>query len=71
MARIGTGSGGGPEGVIEKGLDWIDRADRPLFLFLYIMDPHSDYRSPEPFNGLFEPGLPWKGSGGNGEGRLF
>jgi arylsulfatase A-like enzyme len=45
-----------PEGVIEKALEWIDRSDRPLFLFLYIMDPHSDYRSPEPFNSLFDPG---------------
>jgi arylsulfatase A-like enzyme len=45
-----------PEGVIEKALEWIDTADRPLFLFLYIMDPHSDYRSPEPFNSLFDPG---------------
>jgi len=45
-----------PEGVIQKALERIDRADRPLFLFLYIMDPHSDYRSPEPFNSLFDPG---------------
>jgi arylsulfatase A-like enzyme len=45
-----------PEGVIEKALERIERADRPLFLFLYIMDPHSDYRSPEPFNSLFDPG---------------
>jgi arylsulfatase A-like enzyme len=44
-----------PEGVVEKALEWIEKSDRPLFLFLYIMDPHSDYRSPEPFNSLFDP----------------
>lgn len=44
-----------PEGVVEKALEWVDKSDRPLFLFLYIMDPHSDYRCPEPFNSLFDP----------------
>jgi arylsulfatase A-like enzyme len=44
-----------PEGVVEKALKWVDKADRPLFLFLYIVDPHSDYRCPEPFNSRFDP----------------
>ena len=44
------------ERVVEKALEWVDKADRPLFLFLYIVDPHSDYRCPEPFNSLFDPG---------------
>ncbi len=49
-----------PEGVIEKALDVIELADRPLFLFLYIMDPHSDYHCPEPFNSRFDPGYSGK-----------
>jgi arylsulfatase A-like enzyme len=49
-----------PEGVVDKALAWIDAADRPLFLFLYIMDPHSDYRCPEPFHSLFDPGYSGK-----------
>jgi len=49
-----------PEGVIEKALEAIEQEDRPLFLFLYVMDPHSDYRCPEPFNSRFNPGYSGK-----------
>jgi arylsulfatase A-like enzyme len=44
-----------PEGVVEKALGWIEKSDRPFFLFLYIMDPHSDYRCPEPYHSRFDP----------------
>ncbi len=44
-----------PEGVVAKALEWIGEAERPFFLFLYIMDPHSDYHCPEPFHSRFDP----------------
>ncbi len=44
-----------PEGVITKALEWIEVTDSPFFLFLYIMDPHSDYRCPEPYHSRFDP----------------
>jgi arylsulfatase A-like enzyme len=60
-----------PEGVIEKALDAIEQADRPLFLFLYIMDPHSDYRCPEPFNSRFDPGYSGKEAVEKGQAGSF
>jgi len=60
-----------PEGVIEKALDAIERTDRPLFLFLYIMDPHSDYRCPEPFNSRFDPGYGGKEAVKKGQAGSF
>ncbi len=45
-----------PEGIIKKAVRWLDENYRSkFFLFLYIMDPHDKYRSPEPFNTLFDP----------------
>ena len=45
-----------PEGVIEHALEWLDENQRRnFFLFLYIMDPHCDYRPPEPYRSLYDP----------------
>jgi len=60
-----------PEGVIEKALDAIEQTDSPLFLFLYIMDPHSDYRCPEPFNSRFDPGYSGKEAVEKGQAGSF
>lgn len=44
------------EGIINKALGWLEINSRErFFLFLYIMDPHDRYHSPEPFNSLFDP----------------
>jgi len=45
-----------PEGIINKAIPWLkDHGRERFFLFLYIMDPHDHYRSPEPFNRLYDP----------------
>jgi arylsulfatase A-like enzyme len=44
------------EGVVDKAVNWLDdQRGGKFFLFLYIMDPHCDYRCPEPFNSRFDP----------------
>ncbi len=45
-----------PEGIIDKAIPWLESNSRErFFLFLYIMDPHDRYHSPEPFNSLYDP----------------
>lgn len=40
--------------VIKKACDWLNKlTKRNFFLFLYIMDPHDPYHSPEPYNSFF------------------
>jgi arylsulfatase A-like enzyme len=41
--------------VTRLALSWLERRDpaRPLFLFLFYMDPHSDYLPPPPYDRLF------------------
>ncbi len=41
--------------VIDKVVSWLDRAgDRPFFLWLHIMEPHSPYLPPPPLNRFFD-----------------
>lgn len=41
--------------VVDKALAWLDRAgDRPFFLWLHIMEPHSPYLPPPPLNRFFD-----------------
>jgi len=50
-----------PEGIIEHALRWLDaNYKKNFFLFLYIMDPHDVYHSPEPYNSLYDPDYPGK-----------
>lgn len=45
-----------PEGIINKAINWLkDNYREQFFLFLYIMDPHDRYHSPEPYNSLYDP----------------
>ncbi len=41
--------------VVDNVVSWLDEeaADDPFFLWLHIMEPHSPYLPPEPFNRLF------------------
>lgn len=40
--------------VIDKVEQWLDRTDdRPFFLWLHLMDPHSPYLPPAPFDRMF------------------
>ena len=59
-----------PEGVIETAIRWLNRGyQKKFFLFLYIMDPHDAYHSPEPYNSLYDPG--YIGKEAISEGRTF
>ncbi len=41
--------------VVDQAVSWLDQADdRPFFLWLHIMEPHSPYLPPPPLNRLFE-----------------
>ena len=56
--------------VTRLGISWLRRRDpsRPLFLFLFYMDPHYDYLPPSPFDRLFtdDPVPPPRGIGSLG-----
>lgn len=41
--------------VVDKAISWLDQADeRPFFLWVHLMEPHSPYLPPPPLNRLFE-----------------
>lgn len=45
-----------PEGVIGKSLAWLrQNHGKKFFMFLYIMDPHDQYRAPAPYDKLYDP----------------
>jgi arylsulfatase A-like enzyme/Flp pilus assembly protein TadD len=44
--------------VIDAATAWLDRADRPFFLWVHLYDPHMDYRAPAEFAERF-PGRPY------------
>jgi len=44
--------------VIDAATAWLDRVDRPFFLWVHLYDPHMDYRAPAAFTARF-PGRPY------------
>ncbi|MCZ7586421.1 MAG: sulfatase [Deltaproteobacteria bacterium] len=41
--------------VVDRGLEWIGRAEKPTFLFLHFFDPHFPYGAPPGYYGRFGP----------------
>lgn len=51
--NIGSVQRGGAD-TIRVAQQWLDRQDRPFFLFLHVYEPHTPYRAPEPFLSRYE-----------------
>ena len=46
------------DAVVDRALGWLSRqgSDRPVFLFVHMMDPHYPYRAPSPYAGRYSAG---------------
>lgn len=52
--------------VTERAARWLDEnPDRPFFLYLHTVDPHSPYRPEPEFRARFAPAVPNDGTGGH------
>jgi choline-sulfatase len=45
------------EETTARALAWLQRAERPFFLWVHLQDPHGPYRPPGPHSGHFAPGV--------------
>lgn len=63
--RLLSGDDNDSHRVNEKAAEWLARRprDRPFFLYLHTVDPHSPYLPPEPFRQRFAPTVPRDGTG--------
>lgn len=57
--RVEMGAGGGAHSasqIVDVVVDWLDHGPvDPLFLFVHLFDPHSDYDPPREYSEMFDP----------------